>query len=83
MHYEINYKKQFPRGGDAARRQAINDLINFVGKKRTAILIRWARRPEADRDHFLFIASFAGVQGFPVHALWAYASGRDHDKALL
>jgi hypothetical protein len=81
MHHEIDYNRY--SDGNAARRKAINDLVSFVGKKRTAALIKHARHPEADLDRFQFYASFAGVSGFPVRALWAYASGRDLDLALL
>lgn len=81
MKHEVDYS--IFHDGAVARRQAINDLIDYIGKKKTGALIRYARSGRGNPDLFLFLASLAGVEGFPVRALWAYASGRDQDMALL
>lgn len=67
MGYKIRYDKACK--GEA--RRAINDLISYIGIRRTILLIRYA--PKVSMMQFEVAASFAGVQGFPVESLWKYS----------
>lgn len=70
MSYTIKYDRESATG----RRRSIIDLIQYVGMKRTKILMRAVRKGDEikDEETFRFYASFAGVQGFPVESLWVY-----------
>lgn len=55
---------------------ALNNIIEYMGgenfAKVTADLSREVRAGRLDADQFAIVASFAGVQGFPVRVWWNY-----------
>lgn len=66
MKFEIDYKKL---EGQAKRDRAITDMQSYVGDYGFNILTTIAMDAIRYRD-LSFPASFAGVQGYPVAALW-------------
>ena len=66
MHYEINYNTL---DGQIKRDKAIEDIKSYVTPKQFNIIGDVAMRAEVYYQ-LSFVASFAGVQGYPVVALW-------------
>lgn len=62
--------------GPGAPREAINELIWYIGKKGAKALIRAIESNEYTDDQIFFHASFAGVTGFPVGALIRHVQGK-------
>ena len=60
--------------GPQAPRTAIIDLIRYIGKSRTICLMRGIRSG-ATLEQTQFYASFAGVNGYPIGALFRYVTG--------
>ena len=67
MSYDISYY------GPQAPRKAIIDLIGYIGIGRTICLIRGIRSG-ATLEQIQFYASFAGVNGYPVGALFRHVT---------
>ena len=65
MKYEINYNEL---DSQAKRDKAIQDMKNYLGN-RFGIIGHVAMIADEYRQ-LSFMASFAGVQGYPVVALW-------------
>lgn len=66
MHYEINYNSL---DGQVKRDKAIEDIKSYITPKQFGIIGDVAMRAEVYYQ-LSFVASFAGVQGYPVAALW-------------
>lgn len=66
MHFNINYHKL---SGQIKRDKAITDIKHYVTSKQFGIIGDVAMRAEVYYQ-LSFVASFAGVQGYPVVALW-------------
>lgn len=64
---------EYNRKDSSEARRAIVDLIQYIGIKRAKILFRTVRqRQTRSLDAFGFLCGMAGVQGWPVEALWRY-----------
>jgi len=66
MGYEIDYSRHTEK--QAKRDQAIQDIENWLGD-RFHVLTTIAMQSEVYKQ-LSFAAGFAGVQGYPVAALW-------------
>ena len=66
MNYEINYSEL---SGQEKRTTAIKDMQNYIGDNGFNFLATIAMDAIL-YSHLSFPASFAGVQGYPVVALW-------------
>lgn len=66
MKFEINYNKL---SGQAKRDKAIEDIKSYITPAQFGIIGDMAMRAEVYYQ-LSFVASFVGVQGYPVVALW-------------
>lgn len=68
-HYDINYK----HAPDTGKRDAVYDLVQWFGFKKSLLIFRAVKQCKTDQDlrSIRFSISFGGVQGFPVTMLFA------------
>jgi len=66
MGYEVNY---YNLNGQDKRDKAILDIKDYIGKRRFGIVGAIAMEAHTYME-LSFQLSFAGVQGYPVVALW-------------
>jgi hypothetical protein len=80
MSYEVTYDTTKPE----TQRKAVKDVLEYVGTRRFKVLVRAITTNQVNNeDQFAFIASFAGVQGYPVHTMWLrYTSCENHDDLM-
>jgi hypothetical protein len=75
MHYEINYDGLDPI---EKHKKAIADVIEYTGQERFDRIISALRTkyPEPPvLEHLELVLSFAGIQGYPVKAIWNHIWG--------
>lgn len=65
MHNNVSYPASDPN----RQERAINDIKEWLGEKRFAILEAEWKKPGMTRWALRVMLSFAGVQGYPVTAL--------------
>lgn len=71
-HYSIDYSTL---KGDEKAKQAIKDIIDYVGAVRfieIGQLMRERYKEKPSLDQFRLMTSFAGVQGYPAEAWYKH-----------
>ena len=72
-HYTINYEGRTPID---KHNSAIQDIKDWLGEERFDKLVKAIKAdPQYSFEQFQLIVSFAGVQGYPVKALYNYCYG--------
>lgn len=76
MHTTINYANSTPR-------DAVLDAVEYLGYRRTRLLVSEAKRlvnyGTSGYEQWTNLMAFAGVEGYPVKAMWIWAI---YNKAL-
>lgn len=67
-HYDIDYSGLDPI---AKHEKALQDIVDYMGRDKFDRLVESLRKGEQlTLQHFRLVMSFAGVQGYPVKALY-------------